>query len=132
MQVYERRSLTAVQRDMDLARQILLRIEHDPALDGARLVRFEPSDFRADLSAEEVGYHLRMLIEAGLVEGEAGFAIIPMISRLTWKGHEFLDDTRDPDVWSKTKERVKGLTTVGMQLTWELAKAELKKKLGLS
>jgi len=42
-----------------------------------------------------------------------------------------LDDIRDPDIWQKTKERAKGLISVGLTLIWEIAKAEIKTKLGL-
>jgi hypothetical protein len=50
---------------------------------------------------------------------------------LTWKGHEFLDDIRDPGVWQKTKERTKGVASVGVGFLWEIAKAEVRAKLGL-
>lgn len=56
---------------------------------------------------------------------------MPVVNKLTWQGHELLDDIRDPDIWNKTKERAKVLSGVGVAFVWEIAKAEIKKKLGL-
>jgi hypothetical protein len=119
---------------MDLMRDLLLHIEQDTRLDGMRFIGFEPSELGApDRSPEELGYHLAMLIEEGFVDGLGRIDIqtLPAIRKLTWKGHEFLDDIRDPDIWSKTKERAKGIGSVGVQFIWEIAKAEIKKRLGL-
>jgi hypothetical protein len=130
VQVYEYRRVE-VQRDMDLIREILAKVEADPRLNGSHFTVFSPSDFPGH-SQEELAYHIDLLFEADFVKGIATLdAPAAAISRLTWQGHEFLADTRDPDVWGKVKERTKGLTEVGITLAWELAKAELKKKLGL-
>jgi hypothetical protein len=61
-------------------------------------------------SIEGIDYHLDLLIQAGMLKGKSGFTTTA-ISRLTWHGHEFLDDIRDHDIWSKTKERVQGLSS---------------------
>jgi hypothetical protein len=53
---------------------------------------------------------------------------MPIISRLTWEGHEFLDDIRDPEIWRKTKDRAKSVAGAGLSLLWEIAKAEIKTK----
>ena len=132
MQVYECREIT-MQRDMDLVRDLLLRLEADPLLDGTRWICLEPSELGfGGRSAEEVGYHLTLLIEAGFIDGQVGIESLPILRRLTWQGHEFLDSIRDPDIWAKTKERTKGLTSVGLAFIWEIAKAEIRTKLGLS
>lgn len=133
MQIYPTRKVQ-VNRDMDLIRELLMRINDDPQFDGRR-------KFRADTpeelgvpghSMDEISYHLDLLIEDGFIKGSINPNIgMPVISRLTWKGHEFLDDIRDPDVWDKTKERAKGLTSIGFALVWEIAKAEIRKKMGL-
>jgi len=131
MQVYEVRSLT-VHRDMDLIRELLMKLDADPKLDGMRWIKYTPEELGVtDRSAEEVGYHLSLLIEEGFLKGNAGMEVIPPINKLTWKGHEFLSDTRDDTIWSKAKARVKGLADVGVGFMWEIAKAEIKTKLGL-
>jgi hypothetical protein len=50
---------------------------------------------------------------------------------LTWQGHEFLDSVRDPDIWQKTKARVAPVATAAFGVMLEVAKAEIRKKLGL-
>ena len=116
---------------MDLIREILLKVEADPRCDGSHWIVFDTSDFPGH-AIEEIAYHVDLLFEASLVKGIGTLdAPVAAISSLTWAGHEFIANTRDPDVWSKVKERTKGLGTVGLSLLVELGKAELKKKLGL-
>jgi Hypothetical protein (DUF2513) len=132
MQVYARRS-PVVQRDMDLIRQLLLRIEQDPKLDGREWIHFDPSELGlADRSPEEIGYHLAMLIKADFVEGRIGIEAVPVISKLTWEGHEFLDNIKNDNIWNKTKSRIGDLTTVSLKVFASVAEAEVKKHLGLS
>ena len=107
-------------------------MEKDQSLDGSHWIAFEPSqDMLSRHSQEEINYHIRLLIEAGMVKGNLG-PVFPTVSKLTWDGHEFLDNIKDSDVWSKTKERLKGLPGVALSVVGELAKAEIKKKLGLA
>jgi hypothetical protein len=126
-----------MKRDMGLVRNLLLGIERDPQFDGTKMLSPQkPEDLGiTNHSIEEVSYHLAMLIEEGFINGKTtGIRIgatVPVISKLTWKGHEFLDDIRDPDIWTKTMERTKGLTSVGLAFVWEIAKAEIKTKLHL-
>jgi DNA-binding PadR family transcriptional regulator len=118
-----------MQRSMDLVRELLLEIDREPQLDGRRWLPGE-NICVAGYSQEEIYYHLNMLIEAGYITGKIGMDA-PVISKLTWQGHELLDDIRDPDIWDKTKEKAKMVSGIGVALMWELAKGELKKKLGL-
>jgi len=121
-----------VHRDMDLVRELLLRIDQDPSLDGTRWVHFDPSELgMPDRSPEEIGYHLDMLIECNFVKGQIGMETIPIVCKLTWDGHEFLDGIRDPDIWNKTKKRVEGLASVTLKVVAAIAEAEIKRKLGL-
>jgi hypothetical protein len=118
---------------MDFIRELLLRMEADPQLDGYQPVVFGPSDFPGR-TQEEIAYHVDLLSEAGFVKSEGGTmdAVSAAVSRLTWEGHEFLADTKDPGVWEKIKEQTKGLQDVAISVIGELAKAEVKKRLGLS
>jgi hypothetical protein len=130
MQVLEQMGCEMV-RDMDLVRNLLLQMESDPQLDGSHWVRFKPEGVCAEYPPREVNYHLSLLIEAGFIRGQCGIDEMPAVSRLTWSGHEFLADIRDPDIWDKTKARAKGLTSIGLAFIWEVAKAEIRQKLGL-
>jgi Hypothetical protein (DUF2513) len=118
-----------VERDMDLIREILLRIDADPTLNGTTYKAFEASDFEGH-SQEEIVYHIDLLLEANLVIGIRD-RDNTAISRLTWWGHEFIADTRDPDIWEKVKARTKGLANVGLALILEVAKAEIRKTMHL-
>ena len=122
-----------MKRDMDLVRTILLRVEADAKFDGM----LNPAS-AADLGIEghsdhEIAYNCAQLVEAGFLTGNTRMATqgTVIIGKLTWQGHEFLDAVRDPDIWRKTKERAKTVTTVGIGFLWEIAKAEIKAKLGL-
>jgi hypothetical protein len=121
-----------VERDMELIRNILLPVNADPTLNGSKFEVFDTSDFSGH-TQEEIAYHIDLLFEVGFVKGLATLdAPAPAISRLTWEGHEFLGSVSDPSVWEKVKQQVAGIPTVAISVIWELAKAELKKKLNLS
>jgi hypothetical protein len=126
----ERGGAQRVERDMDLIRELLLRIAANPDLNGTHLYAFSPADNFGDHSVEEINYHVDLLFEAGFIEGNPK-SDVPMVSKLTWKGHEFVDNVRDSGVWSSVKERIKGLPSVGITVIGELALAEVKKRLHL-
>ena len=117
---------------MDLIRGLLLRIEEDKTLDGSRWVQFTPSELGMESrTEEEIGYHLDLLIEAGLVNGKSMADTIPAVGKLTWEGHEFLDNIKNNDVWGKTKTRLGDLATVSLKVVAAVAEAEIKRRLGL-
>ena len=129
MRVIEYRRIE-VKRNMDLIRDILLKVEEDPTLDGYRFMTYDTSDFEGH-STEEITYHIDLLFEAGFIHGIRNMNPVPAISRLTWQGHEFIAATKDPEIWQSVKARLKGLPDVAISVIWELAKAEFKKKVGL-
>jgi len=87
-----------------------------------------------EAAAERVLTHLKLIEEAGFTKSMVvnlhGWRL-PQDIELTWEGHQFLEDIRDPDIWGKTKERAKGVANMGVGFLWEIAKAEIKTKLGL-
>jgi hypothetical protein len=125
----------AMKRDMDLIRQLLFIVEEDPMFNGQNWGQPDiyKKSFEDGMSIEAIDYHLELLIEAGFLKGQsrAGFGS-PVINKLTWEGHEFLDNIRDHGIWTQTKKRLEGLQTVALGVVAELAKAEIKKKLGLT
>jgi hypothetical protein len=135
MQVYEcSEQELDMTRDMDLIRKLLLWIEQNPQLDGKRwFVIDKPEEVGVtDHSLEDIEYHMRLLTKAGLVEGRVNVTTgITAVSQLTWTGHEFLDNVKDSGVWESTKARVAGLPGVALAVIAEIAKAEIKKRLGL-
>lgn len=91
-----------MQRNMDLVRAILLRIEASPS-------GWAPDQFgMAGFTPEEVGYHAHIMMEDGLIEGVdvthlGSKGPEAMLRSLTWKGHEFLDAARDLKRWGEAK-----------------------------
>jgi hypothetical protein len=91
-----------MQRDMDLVRMILTRMEANPS-------GWAPRDFGIKgFSPEEVAYHAHIMMQEGLIEGcdvtsteSTGPEAVP--TTLTWKGHEFLDLARDQERWNQAK-----------------------------
>ena len=94
----------ALQRDMDVVRPILLAVEAIPA---GEYVSEQP-----DISGLDGGTYceyVRLLIEAGLLEGQVlDGSEFALIRRLTWAGHEFLDSARNDTVWQKFKRALRG------------------------
>jgi hypothetical protein len=119
-----------MQRDMDLIRDLLILMEDDQRLDGTQWLEVKQADFPSQ-PLENVAYHVRLLVEAGFVRGNIG-GDMPAVSRLTWEGHEFLDNIKDVGVWEKTKERLQGIPGVALTVVAALAEAEIKKRLGLA
>jgi Hypothetical protein (DUF2513) len=95
-----------MKRDMDLVRELLLKLEAEP-FDG-NLWSLDPDGLGIDGHAhEEIAYHLVLLIDGGLLDGDRELSGGFVARKLTWGGHGFLDSVRDPKIWRATKERVK-------------------------
>jgi Hypothetical protein (DUF2513) len=100
-----------MKRDMELIRELMLAIESQ---DGD----FNYESVKAIGYCEpQIEYNLDLLIEARLVIGEVhrfqgdplqgGFSPIFVVARLSWDGHEFLDNARNEFVWKDTMKQVK-------------------------
>ena len=92
-----------MKRNMDLIREILLRIESYPEPRGR-------IDLNIDgYSPKEISYHVKLLSEAGLIEATP-LQTLNLFEwhahSLTWEGHEFLEASRDDKIWNKAKELV--------------------------
>lgn len=120
-----------MKRDLDLLRSQLLQIEELDKGDGEDLA-LDRNGVEDNVFRE----HLRLLKEAGFIEADE----VPdtdddtthyLPSRLTYLGHEYLDAVRDPEIWKATKAvaRTAGGASIGFM--WEIAKAEIKRRLGL-
>jgi Hypothetical protein (DUF2513) len=91
-----------MQRNMDLVRTILLRMEANPAW-------LTSTDWQSrGYTAQEAAYHAHIMKQDGLIEGvdttsfeSNGPEVTP--TGLTWKGHEFLDLARDQERWKRAK-----------------------------
>lgn len=88
---------------MDLARSIMLHIEEHDNVDFVL----------PEYDKHAVGYHVRLLKEAGLINAVALTAMDGNIilqnnacTALTWEGHEFLDAARDNTRWNRAKKAI--------------------------
>lgn len=115
---------SAVRRDMDLVRTILLKVEgsHEP-LDLSDLI----DEGASEEEEQVVAHHVSLLVEqAGFMKGfdvssHDGDNWIDL--SLTWAGHEFLDNVRDPDVWRQTKAGAKKAGGFSLQIVAKIAEA---------
>jgi len=108
-----------MKRDMDLVREILLKMEDLPMKSGWYNIHIDGR------SEEEIIYHVRIMHEHRLIEAadlttKNGVDWRP--KRLTYEGHEFLDAARSDTVWTKAKD--KAISATGT-LTLEAMKVAL-------
>jgi hypothetical protein len=121
-----------MKRDMDLIRTILLKIEADPKFDSAYFHSVGATRLGiTDHTDAEVIYHVAMLVDAGLLVGNARMATggTVMVSKLSWPGHDFLDSVRDPTIWEKTKKGANDAGGFTVELLKDLAKGFVKKQI---
>ncbi len=86
-----------MQRNMDLVRMILMRMESSPS-------QRTPDDFGIkSFLPEEIGYHAHIMEQEGLIERSPSNGLKPVPRSLTWKAHEFLDLARDQERWNRAK-----------------------------
>ncbi|GAB60751.1 DUF2513 domain-containing protein [Rheinheimera nanhaiensis] len=121
-----------MKRDMELIRKLLFAMEDNPcqlAIDG--------------YDKEVVKYHALLLIEGGLLDGKVSNTLentsaVPSnihVNRLTWDGHEFLDNIRRDEIWNTIKSEFKGASistifSIGKELAEGFAKKKLRSIIG--
>lgn len=121
-----------MRRDMDLIRELMLKLEEMPRTLGI-VHQLEPGLGAVAVdgySSDEIGYHLDLINEAGFLEtyGSMNSGDI-LFDRLTWSGHDFVDSVRNPDVWAKTKKGAEAAGGFTVDLLKDLAKGFVKKQL---
>ena len=116
-----------MKRDMDLIRQILLRVEASPPFEHI----FASNMLVDGYNRDEIIYHVVQLIDAGLLVGKVmstmdGGAPECVVTAMTWEGHEFIDAARADTVWNAAKAQAKkmaGSLTFGAMKTLLIAEA---------
>jgi DNA-binding transcriptional ArsR family regulator len=93
--------------DPELVRALLMRIEATPAN------QMPDTNIEIDgYSEDEILEHLELLGEAGLIEAnpiKSGIGPRLMhvhVERLTWAGHDFLNNARNDTVWKRARDLV--------------------------
>lgn len=112
--------------DYDLVRTLLLQIED--ITDGRKdFSIFYFSKCLPDVPIKAIDYHLKYLIDSGMVEG----VIWEFVTDITPYGREYLNSIRNDSIWSKTKERIQPLGSVALDVVSELGKSFVLEKIGL-
>jgi hypothetical protein len=121
-----------MKRDMDLIRELLLKLEALPMRPGGIVTI--PSD-AAEIAvpgydSAQIDYHLGQIRRAGFID-EGGSRPMSGIGFrcLTWQGHDFLDSVRDPKIWAKTKDGALAAGGFTVDLLKDLAKGFVKKQI---
>lgn len=119
----------------DLVRNLLLNLE-DKKTDSS-MSQKEIDDFAEtqNISTKQMIYTIQRLEEAGFIKISIQYASNKPywyhISSITYEGHQFLDNIRDPKVWKITKEKVSQITGVSLPIIGQVASAYIKSQLGL-
>ncbi|MTJ13019.1 DUF2513 domain-containing protein [Anabaena sp. UHCC 0187] len=115
-----------MKRDWNLVRQILLQAEsYSP---GVYIESFTCEGFDEATIIE----HIEIMIESKLLDGEidktqagtSGF----LVHKITWEGHNFLDNAKNDTIWKKVmaEAKEKGTSTSFVVLNGLLTKAAQK------
>jgi hypothetical protein len=115
-----------MKRDMELIREILLKIEERNDPPGLEDLVKDSTDVA---EAYRVAYHLRLLQEQKFIIGSS-FSLLsePQLWKnleLTYRGHEFLDTVRDAKIWGHTKSIAKTVGGGGLKVFQRIAEAVL-------
>ena len=87
-----------MKRDFNLVRSLLLYVEKQPP--GKTIQGLTQENYETEVISE----HMALLIEEDFLKGEVSPSYSGMhyvVSGLTWKGHDFLDNARNDTVWKK-------------------------------
>jgi hypothetical protein len=117
-----------MKRDMELIRELLLKLEALPmGLGDAMVITPEdPCVAVTGYDVVQINHHMDLIHEAGFIDdgGRSGGPMLGFIFRgLSWRGHEFLDTVRSPEVWRRTKEGAAKAGATGFQVVLQLAAA---------
>lgn len=89
-------------------------------------------------SDEDVYYSLKQLIKMGLIDGSTknqAATVQPYyidVYDIEPKGHEFLNNVRDENVWKETKKRISKFASVSIPVLQQVSTAVIQKMAGLS
>lgn len=121
-----------MQRDMDLIRALILKLEALPMRPGG-IVHITAADEEVAIpgkTIEEIDYHLSQIENSGYIDTGG---VNPMegigFRCLTGAGHDFADSVRDDAIWREAKEGAKKAGGFSLELLGALAKGLLKKKI---
>lgn len=126
-----------MKRDMDLIRELLLKLEALPVPTAGMVVVDAAKVGVEGYTAAQIDYHLSLLEQArfihagGLDIGMSGPGFGPGVGfcSLTWAGHDFLDAMRSPDVWDRTRRAATAAGGFTVDLHVSAAKSYLEARI---
>ena len=113
-----------MQRDMELIAKLLLQIEKMPPGE-------EGLHFSGGYDPKLITDHLFIMWDAGLIDAHdcsSSDGRNIMVNRMTWSGHEFLDNIRKGDIWDQLGSKLK---EAPFEVVLDIAKSYARKKFGL-
>lgn len=116
-----------MKRDLELVKELLIMIEEHDNNQPFQITREEGYKYSHE-EIEEIQYNLKLMIDAGLIEGEDVSTFESsdtLIQSLTWAGHDFLDAARNQNVWNKADDQAKKKGSKLKELPFDVAKALL-------
>lgn len=121
-----------MKRDLDLIREMMQQLEENPELNGRDIISTSASELFTieGKSDDELAYHLLLILDEGWLEGRyfdinGSFDVV----RLTAEGHDFIDATRNPDIWKRARSAMETGGTATLRFAWDLAKSIAKKEI---
>ncbi len=122
-----------MKRDMELIRELLMAIE---AVKKNTSFPASELNLKSAWATEDVFYNLQLMADAGFIDAQPvkSFQGIHnvLIKRMTYEGHEFLDNARNESIWKETTGLVQqkgGSVAIGVII--QLLSATAKKHFGL-
>jgi hypothetical protein len=126
-----------MKRNLDLIRRMMQVLEQDTDLNGRSVYSCYASElFKfSEHDDDELAYHLMLIIDEGWLTGEYVKAAGSfLVRRLTADGHDFIDSTKDPDLWERAKSIAKAAGGATLRVVLDAAKglikAELSRRIG--
>lgn len=125
---------TVVKRDLDLIRNMLLKMESlDSSHGTVRLHTFE------DLCDDDavISLHIHLLLDAGFIEATDSVCVADniddfLITRITFAGYDYLDSIRSDSIWNEVKQKISSVGgSVSLEIVKELGVTLLRQHLGI-
>lgn len=117
----------------DCVRETMLYLEDSLGLN-ERIESYSIASKLNSFKIDDVIYSIRKLVEADYISANPISTINGpsyIIKGLTWQGHQFLDNIREPDIWDKAKSKASVVGKVSIPILSQIASSVITKTLGL-
>ncbi|MFO1052215.1 MAG: DUF2513 domain-containing protein [Planctomycetota bacterium] len=106
---------------MELIRRILQAVEADDRFHHCN-IGLAPDGLVENASADALRHHARILIDGGYLRAAPESLGIPLVQGLTWKGHDFVEATRQKSIWEHVLELGRRAGSMTVDLALEMAR----------